>query len=75
MIPVCILKNTADTEYMKQDVFSQVESQYVMIKTRINGLLKEEPATESASNKTSCHNEYQRNANRYAKDYASGIRW
>jgi len=55
----------ADTEYMKQDVFSEVESQYVMIKIRINDLLKEEPATESASNKTPCHNEYQRNANRY----------
>jgi len=57
---LCILENIADTEYMKQDVFSEVDSQYVLIKTRINDLLKEEPATELTSNKTCCHNEYQR---------------
>jgi len=45
---------------MKQDVFSKAESQYVMTKTRINDPLKEEPAAESASNKTYCHNQYQR---------------
>jgi len=56
---LCVLENIADTEYMKQDIFSEVESQYVMTKTKINDLLKGKPSTESASNKTCYHNEYR----------------
>jgi len=37
-----IFENITDTEYMKQNVFSEVESQHVMIKTMISDLLKEE---------------------------------
>jgi len=38
---LCVLENIADIEYMKQDFFSEAESQYVMTKTKINDLLKE----------------------------------
>jgi len=54
-----VLENIVDTEYMKQNIFSEVESQYVMTKTKINDLLKGKPSAESASNKTCCHNEYR----------------
>jgi len=53
---LCEFENIADTEYTKHDIFSEVESQYLAIKTKINDLLHEE---ESASNKTCCHSEYQ----------------
>jgi len=44
---------------MKQDIFSEVESQYVMRKTKINDLLNEEPSAELVDKKTCCHNEYR----------------
>jgi len=43
---------------MKQDIFCEVESQYIATKTKISNLLKEEPMTESEGNKTG-HNKYQ----------------
>jgi len=49
-----------DTEYIEQDLFSESESQYFAAKSKINELLNKELVTESASNKTCCHNEAQR---------------
>jgi len=45
---------------MKQDIFSEAENQYLAAKSKINELLNKESVTESASNKTYCHNEVQR---------------
>jgi len=47
-------------KYMKQDLFFEAESQYFAAKSKINELLNKELVTESASNKTCCHNEAQR---------------
>jgi len=57
---LCEFENIDDTEYMKQDLFSEAESQYLAAKIKINELLNKELVTESASNKTCCHNEVQR---------------
>jgi len=54
---LCEFQNIDDTEYMKQDIFSEVESQYLATKTKISDLLNEEPMVESANNKT-CYNEF-----------------
>jgi len=56
---LCEVESINDTEYMKQDLFSEAESQYLATKIKINGLLNKEIVTESASNKTCCHNEAQ----------------
>jgi len=56
---LCEFENLDDTEYMKQDLFFEAESQYFATKSKINELLNKELVTESASNKT-CHNEVQR---------------
>jgi len=57
---LCEFENIADIEYTKQNIFSEVGNQYLATKTKISDLLNEEPVTESASNKTCCHNEFQR---------------
>jgi len=56
---LCEFENLVDTEYMKQDHFFEVENQYIATKTKIRGLLNEEPVAESASNKTCCHNKFR----------------
>jgi len=43
---------------MEQDIYSEVEDQYITIKTKIKDLLNEEPLAELASTKTCCHDEY-----------------
>jgi len=48
-----------NTEYIKQDLFSEAESHYVAAKSKINELLNKEHVTESAGNKTCCYNETQ----------------
>jgi len=57
---LCEFENIDDTEYIKQDLFSEAESQYLAAKIKINELLNKELVTDSASNKTYCHNEAQR---------------
>jgi len=49
-----------DTDYIKQDLLSEAESQYFAAKSKINELLNKELVTESASNKICCHNEAPR---------------
>jgi len=56
---LCEFENLADTEYMKQDIFFEVENQYIAMKTKIYDLLNEEPVAESASNETCCHIEFR----------------
>jgi len=57
---LCEFENIDDTEYIKQDLFSEAECQYFAGKSKINELLKKELGTESGSSKTCCHNEAQR---------------
>jgi len=57
---LCEFENIDDTEYMKHDLFFEAESQYLAAKIKINELLNKKLVTESANNKTCCHNEVQR---------------
>jgi len=57
---LCEFKNIDDTECTKQDLLSDAESQYFAAKSKFNELLNKELVTESASNKTCCHNETPR---------------
>jgi len=54
---LCEFENIDDTEYIKQDLLSEAESQYLAAKSKMNELLNKEPVTEPASNKICCHNE------------------
>jgi len=40
-------ENIADTEYTKHDIFSEVESQYLVTKIKINNLLHKEPIVQN----------------------------
>jgi len=55
---LCEFDNITNTKYMEQDIYSEVEDQYITIKTKIKDLLNEEPSAELASTKTCCHDEY-----------------
>jgi len=49
-----------DTDCIEQNIYNELETQYIAIKSKIIVLLKDEELwTESESNKTSCHDEYQ----------------
>jgi len=56
---LCEFENVADTDYMKQDLFSEAENQYLEAKIKIYELLNKELVTESANNKSCCHNDVQ----------------
>jgi len=56
---LCENESINDTDYMKEDLFSETESQYLATKIKINELLSKEIVTESAGNKTGYHNEVQ----------------
>jgi len=49
--------NINDTDYIKQDLFSEAESHYIATKGKINELLEKELATEQANNKISGNSE------------------
>jgi len=52
--------NIVDTDCIEQNMYNELETQYIATKSKIIGLLKDEELwAESENNKTSCHDAYQ----------------
>jgi len=74
VIPIyhALLGYDSIAEYIEQDIH-KIENKYIMTKSKIRDLLKDEESAQSASTKICWHDEWQPK-HKYAEDYASGIR-